>query len=88
MKLALIVVIVALILSLYGNYLMLRAATKFTNEHNQTVSQLRKARTKAMDVQENNSKLRQSLAEAKAEIDKWKGKALEISINAQKGAER
>lgn len=84
MKLALIIVIVALLLSLYGNYLMLRAATKFTNEHNRTVSQLRKARTKIMDVQETNSKLRRGLEDAKAEIEKWKNKSLEISINAQK----
>lgn len=87
MKIALIIAVVTLVLSLGINVLLFRAAVKFTDKHSKTVLCLRKARAKLMDLQEDNYFLRKQLADATAECEKWKMKAVEISINAQKGSE-
>lgn len=87
MKIALIIAVVALVLSLGTNVLLFRAAVKFTDKHSNTVLCLRKARAKLMDLQEDVYFLRKQLADAQAESEKWKLKAVEISINAQKESE-
>ena len=88
MKTALIVVSIVMTLSLGINFLMLRAAIKFTDKHEKLKLQYRKAKAKIMDLREDNCELGRLLADAKAECEKWKCKAVEISINAQKESER
>lgn len=59
-------------------------AVVFTNKHNATVSALRKAKAKIRELQGEVYELRLNLADAEKEVDKWKSKSVEISINAQK----
>ncbi len=72
MKIALIIVSIVLVLSLVANYLMLRAAIKYTNKHNKTTMQVRKAKAKIVELQKDVYKMRQLLDDAE---------------NAQKGTE-
>lgn len=59
-------------------------AVVFTNKHNATASELRKAKLKIRDLQGIVYELQHQLANAKKEVEKWKDKSVEISINAQK----
>lgn len=87
MKIALIISIVSLVLSLGFNILMLRAATRFTDKHNKALIQLRRAKTIISDLQADVYELNRHIAKTQEECEKWKLKAIEISINAQKGTE-
>ncbi len=87
MKIALIITIAVLVMSLGLNILMLRAATKFTDKHNKALIQLRRAKNIITDLQADIYTLNQHLSKADAECEKWKLKAVEISINAQKGTD-
>lgn len=87
MTMALIIVSAVLALSLGINILMLRAAVKFTNMHARTDLALRKSKMRMVQLQEDAHELRRLLADAQAECEKWKMKAVEISINAQKESE-
>ena len=60
-------------------------AVVFTNKHNATVSAFRKAKAKISDLQNDVHMLKYQLAQTESEVEKWKTKAIEISINAQKG---
>ncbi len=84
MKIGLIVAIGVIVLLVVVICLLLRIAVVFTDKHNATVSAFRKAKAKIMDLQSDVHLLKHQLANAEAEIEKWKTKAIEISINAQK----
>lgn len=88
MKLALIITVAVAVLFMALTVVLLRAAVKYTDKHERAKLQLRKARGLIMDLQDDVYDLRRQLAAANAEIDKWKCKAVEISINAQKGIEK
>ena len=60
-------------------------AVVFTNEHNATVSAFRKAKAKISDLKNDVNMLNHKLDNEEVEVEKWKTKAIEISINAQKG---
>jgi hypothetical protein len=87
MKIALIITVVSLVLSLGLNVFMYRAAVKFTDKHHKTVTQLRRAKQIVRGLQMDVYELNKQLEQAEAECEKWKLKAVEISINAQKGTE-
>lgn len=86
MKIGLIVAIGIIVLLVGVICLLLRMAVVFTNKHNATVSALRKAKAKIRELQNGTYELQLQLADAKKEVDKWKSKSVEISINAQKNA--
>ena len=87
MKVGLIIAISVGVVLLGIIVVLLRAAIKFTDKHEKLKLQYRKAKAKLMDLREDNCELRRLLADTKAECEKWKCKAVEISINAQKGTE-
>lgn len=84
MKTGLIIAIVVGVALLGIIVVMIRAAIRFTDKHTETVLKLRKTRAIVRDLQEDVYFLRKQLADAQAESEKWKTKAVEISINAQK----
>jgi len=87
MKVGLIIAISVGVVLLGIIVVLLRAAIRFTDKHEKLKLQYRKAKAKIMDLREDNFELGRLLADAKAECEKWKCKAVEISINAQKGTE-